>query len=421
MRQMLEKHVRLTAIYFVALAISLPIAILNISKLVALVTALMLLVSSRADKQALAVHRLWPMRLIGAAFVLFWISAFWSTGKTAEIFKSVAQHGNLLIIPIMYYLVRSRREATVALSIYFVGQLFLILSTCALYLHVPLPWKLTDEGQPYGVFTGYLDQPIMTAVFAAIAWHLRELLPQRGRNLYAGLIICLALGVIFFIFIGRTGHLVGLSLLTLAAFWEMPRRFRPAIVLVPLIIYVLALSFSPKVAERFLTAKSEMQVAIQRGNATSDLTTSTGIRLNFWANSIEAIKNSPWTGYGAGSWNSQYNAIQKRIAGDSFVEVSANSHQEYLFWGVELGLPGVALLLAIIFSFFRLSNTMQESSRRATQSVLVAIVIACLFNCALFDAYIGDYLCIALAFVICYGLKPTDKQTESSPDLALKI
>lgn len=416
----LEKHIRLPAIYAVAVAVSLPIALVNISKLLALLAAVMLLIATRPDKQVLAVNRLWPMRLIVIAFALFWISASWSTGTTAQIFKSVSQHGNLLIIPILYYLVRSREEAAVALRIFFAGQLLLALSTCALYLHVPLPWKLTDDGQPYAVFSSYLDQPIMTAIFAAMAWHLRELLPRKGQNFYAVSIICLALGVVFFIFIGRTGHLVALGLLTLAAFWEMPRRLRPAIVVFPLLMALMALSFSPKVSERFLTAKSEIQAAVARGNVTND-PTSIGLRLNFWANSIRAIEDSPWIGHGAGSWNSQYNAIQKQIAGDSFVEVSANSHQEYLFWGVELGLPGIALLLAILISFYRLANSLQESSRRATQSVTAAIAIACLFNCALFDAYIGDYLCIALALVLCYGLKPAKEPSERSYVVAQKI
>ena len=414
---MLEKNIRLAAVYFVALAVSLPIALTNISKLLALITALVLLVVSRPDKHALAVHRLWPMRLIGAAFLLFWISAIWSTGKTSEIFKSVSQHGNLLIIPILFYLVRSRKEAAIALSIYFAGQLFFALSTYALYLQIPLPWKLTDAGQPYAIFSSYLDQPIMTAIFAAVTWHLRELLPQRGRNLLAVSIVILGLGVVFFIFIGRTGHLVALSLLTLAAFWKIPRHFRPAIVLFPPIMFALAFSFSPKVAERFLTVKTDIQAAVDRGNVTID-NSSTGTRMNYWLNSIRAIEDSPWTGHGAGSWNSQYNAIQKRNAGDAFIETSANSHQEYLFWGVELGLPGIALLLAILFSFYRLSNSMQESSRRATQSVLAGIATACLFNCALFDAYIGDYLCVALALVICYGLKPADMPAEQSSELA---
>jgi hypothetical protein len=43
-----------------------------------------------------------------------------------------------------------------------------------------------------------------------------------------------------------------------------------------------------------------------------------------------------------------------------------------------------------------------------------------MFNCALFDAYLGDYLCVALALVICYGLKPTQLHAERPPELSLK-
>jgi len=417
MRLTLGKLLRLAAVYSVALAVSLPIALVSISKLLALITALLMLVTSRTDQHPLAVHRLWPMRLIGVAFLLFWVSASWSTGTTAEIVKSVSQHGNLLIIPILFYLVRSRNEAGIALSIYCAGQFFLVLSTCALYLKIPLPWKLSVSGETFAVFSSYLDQSIMTAVFAAIAWHLRELFPQRGRSLYAGFFSLLSLGVVFFIFMGRTGHLVAISILTLAAFWTIPRRFQPVIVLAPIILFVLAFSFSPIVKERFLAAKTEIQAAVERGNVTTDAT-STGLRVNFWANSIRAIKASPWSGHGAGSWNSQYNTMQKAMVGDTFIEVSGNPHQEYLFWGVELGLPGIALLLAILFSLYRLSKSMQAPGRRATQSVLAAIATACLFNCALHDAYIGDYLCVVLALVLCYGLKPASAHPDRPSEQA---
>lgn len=405
MRPTLHTHCRLASIYCIAAALSLPIALLNLSKLIALLSTIALMVVSPADKGSLAWHRLMPFRLIVAAFLLFWVSASWSAGTSNEIFKSVSQHGNLLVIPVLYYLIRTRREAAIALGIYLIGQFLLTMSTYALYFQIPVPWKMTDTGQPYAVFSSYLDQPIMTAVFAAITWHLRELLPEKRRDYSAIAIICMALGVIFFIFIGRTGHLVALSLITLVVFWEMPRRFRPAIVIVPVLVSLVALSFSSKVNERFKVAVIEIQAALERGDVSKDQT-STGLRMNYWLNSIRSIETSPWIGHGAGSWNSQYNAIQKRLTGNEFVETSANAHQEYLFWGVELGLLGIALLLAILVSFYLMSTTLPGPSRRATQSVLAAIATACLFNCALYDAYIGDYLCITLALVICYGMKP---------------
>lgn len=405
MRSMLENRIRLGVVYCLALAVSLPIALINLSKLACLATALLLLLVSPPDRRVLAFHRLGAMRLIGAAFLLFWLSAAWSTGTEAEIVKSVAQHGNLLAIPVLYFLVRSRDEAATALRVYFAGQLFLVLSSYALFLDIALPWMLAAPDGNHAVFSSYLDQSVMTGVFAAISWHLREILPQRGRLVSAVLIVGIALGAVFFLFIGRTGHLLALGMLTLAVLWAMPERLRPAVVLFPLLVSVLAFQFSPQFHDRFLSANSEIQAAIERGNVIND-PSSTGLRISYWVSSIQAIEAQPWIGHGAGSWNSQYNSIQRRISGDAFVETSANAHQEFLFWGVELGLPGIALLLAILFSFYRLSQRMDKPARQATQSVVAAIVIASLFNCALYDALIGDYLCVALALVLCYGLHP---------------
>ena len=67
---------------------------------------------------------------------------------------------------------------------------------------------------------------------------------------------------------------------------------------------------------------------------------------------------------------------------------------------------GIVLLVGILASIFQLSRRMQVQERRATQSALLATVIACLFNCALYDALIGDYLCVTLALCLAAGLKP---------------
>jgi hypothetical protein len=49
---------------------------------------------------------------------------------------------------------------------------------------------------------------------------------------------------------------------------------------------------------------------------------------------------------------------------------------------------------------------MEPQARRAVQSVLIAIAVAGLFNCALFDALIGDFLCVSLALALGFGLLP---------------
>ena len=72
---------------------------------------------------------------------------------------------------------------------------------------------------------------------------------------------------------------------------------------------------------------------------------------------------------------------------------------------IELGLPGIALFCAVLLALYRDSRQLETPARRAMQSVLAALALACLFNCTLYDALIGDFFCIALALVA--ALRPT--------------
>ena len=79
---------------------------------------------------------------------------------------------------------------------------------------------------------------------------------------------------------------------------------------------------------------------------------------------------------------------------------------------------GIVLLIGILASIFRLSLRMDFAERRATQSALLATIIACLFNCALYDALIGDYLCVTLALCLAAGLKPDARESAENEHIA---
>jgi hypothetical protein len=59
----------------------------------------------------------------------------------------------------------------------------------------------------------------------------------------------------------------------------------------------------------------------------------------------------------------------------------------------------VALLLAMALDARRFPTAIQ----RATQTAVAVTAIACLFNSSLYDALIGDYLCMALGLLISLG------------------
>jgi len=64
---------------------------------------------------------------------------------------------------------------------------------------------------------------------------------------------------------------------------------------------------------------------------------------------------------------------------------------------------GLALLGNVLLAAWRDSGRVIVQTARASQSVLAALVIACMFNSSLFDATIGDFFCVALALVLALG------------------
>jgi O-antigen ligase len=281
------------------------------------------------------------------------------------------------------------------------GQFFLLASTWMMYVGISLPWATSKEvGVSYAVFSSYLDQSIMTAVLAALCWHLKCYTSVRYRTPIALFFSGLALACVFFIFQGRTGHVVAIGLISLAIFWETPKKYRGLVLALPFVMALLLVSMSDKVRHGFM----EINTSIEYFNKSGDISTSSGTRLNLWHRSLQSIGENPWLGSGAGSWNREFNRQEALHAPKTYIEITGNPHQEYLLWGVELGTLGVLLFCAILLAIYRDSLQLKPPERRALQSILTALILSCLFNCSLYDALIGDFFCVALALILALNI-----------------
>lgn len=406
-------RMRLGVVCAMSFAVSLPIAVISLSKLALVCTFFWMLGTSKDMQRAVSARSLLVHRLIYLAMAAFVLSAFWSNASGQAITKSVTQHGNLLIIPLVFFFVRTRREAVIALKTFMLGQAILLLGSWALYLHLPLPWAQSDaasNSDQYAVFSSYLDQSIMTALFGALAWHLRDWLAPSFRPLAIVVVTLLSIFAVFGIFVGRTGYLTALAMVTLAVYWGLPEKWRLWAILAPVVLAGLVSVFVPQAIERTWLVRTEVSQQLHSEEPQS-ASTSTGIRLNFWKSALLAIEKNMWIGHGAGSWGQQFDALQPNSQIPGYVPTVGNPHQEYLLWGVELGIPGIVLLTALFASIWRLTTGFEQQAARASQSALVATMLACLFNCSLTDALIGDFLCVALALTLCLGLNPAPHGT----------
>lgn len=401
----------------VAVSVSLPMAWISIAKLLLFVFGLVYLIINQFEQQSdLPFGKMWTPRLVLALLIAFSLSLLWTEVDQEPALLAFNKHGKLLEILLLIRLIRTTQEARIALTAFVAGQTFLLLSSWLLAAGVPIAWvTATGRGSAHVVFSSYLDQSIIFATTAAVFWHLRS--DQLWPRWLGGLLAVAALINVFMLLIGRTGYVVATLMLSLAAMWAMPKSLRLSTLIATPIIVLLGLYLgSSQVHEKFSIMIHESQSYAIQGRDESPSgwdKNSSGWRLNAWYRSVQAISASPWFGHGVGSWPTAVKRLEGNTATITFAAIK-NPHQEYLLWGVELGLSGTLLLLSLLLGIARDAMQFNPSIARTTLSILAALTVTCMFNSALYDSLIGDYFCVAIGLLLALGLR-TQANTPGQP------
>lgn len=387
--------------FFLSIAISLPMAWISIAKLVLLITGLYILFKNWRQKLPVlgsATTKL--MLLVGLAVAWFGLSALWTSAPLSYAIHAWLKHAKLLIIPLLLLVLAHRETVQLAMQTFVGAQGIVIALSWLLFAGIPLPTLTLSEVLGPVVFaTSYIDQSAMFAVASALAWHLRheKLWPKWLSYLLPALGLC----NILFLLPGRTGYVMVVALVALAFWWMLPKRFRwYSVVAIPVTLLI---------AELITPSQSRIGIEkvadeVTRYAQKADTSTSAGWRLNAWYTSLQAIALRPVQGYGVGSFVPAVRPFQAANGDAVFGEsLSSNPHQEFLLWGVELGVGGTLLLLVLLVGISRSVKTQNVAIRHATVSVVVVVLVACLFNSALFDDLMGDFLCFSLGLCLAFG------------------
>ena len=395
-------NLRLAVVCIAAASVGLSMVAISIAKLLLFVCGLAVLLTMRRQPDAgsplkgMAAPLAILIALVGLA-----LSLIWTIAPSAEALGSLAKYGKLLMILLLLIVIRDRREARYALGAFALAQSFLLISSWMLFAQLPVPWATSKMAAgEYSVFSSYLDQGIISAVFAAVCWHLRALVPGRFGRQAAVVMTLAALANVLFVLSGRSGHVVAITLVSMAIMWELPRKYRVIALVIPFLIATGLYFSSGKVRDRLTQVRTEVA-------AYSNLiepATSSGIRLNLWRRALQIIAQHPVAGTGVGSWSTQFNRLQ-RAQNPAHVDINSNGnpHQEYLMWGVQLGVPGLLIFMALLLALYRDTLSMKQAEARAARSALAGLAVACLFNASLYDAQVGDFFCVLLGLLLALG------------------
>ncbi len=399
---------RTLLIIFISVSVSLPIAWVSLAKILLLTSGLFLLASNHfRSSRVVWFSNAWTPKIIWISLAVFGVSLFWTASISSIGVLALAKHSKLLEVLLLVLLIQSVEDAKVGITALITGQSFLLISSWLLWFGIPIPWTTDPQGKNV-VFSTYLDQSIMFASMAALAWHLRN--ERLWPNWLSVLLSAAALANVFFLLEGRTGHVVGVVVLSLIVMWSAPKRYRiisfiTTSLILSLVLYAYSLVFNTRLSG----AVTESQQYAQK----ADIQTSAGWRLNAWQRSLQAIAEKPLYGHGVGSWALTVKRIEGEKGASVFGEGNAsNPHQEYLLWGVELGVIGLLLFLLLLFSIAKDALQYSIPIQRAIFSVVAVLAVACLFNSTLYDDLIGDYFCITLGLLMAYGIQTRIEATK---------
>ena len=105
-----------------------------------------------------------------------------------------------------------------------------------------------------------------------------------------------------------------------------------------------------------------------------------------YANSIKMIASDPWFGTGTGSYYAAYKSKLPEIAKIT-TGTKWNPHNEYLSIGVQVGLLGIALLIYLFYSQFKMTRTIHSAEFRCISQGFVALmIIGCFANSMIMDS-----------------------------------
>lgn len=205
--------------------------------------------------------------------------------------------------------------------------------------------------------------------------------------------------VIFNLFVicdGRTGQIIFLALCGL--FFFQTTTLRTAIIASSLAIglLIIFLLYAPPSA-RYIEGIHESINFYQNHNDADD--SSMGLRLRFWSNTIDIIKQSILIGQGVGGLPVAFKSTFPHLP------VLFNPHNEYLLITAQLGIIGLIIFVVFLASLISTSKRLPTHQRHLLQGVTCSLIISCIFNSPILDHTEGHWFMTLIALYSAPQLK----------------
>jgi len=394
---------RLYSLCFLALSVSLGVALVSLAKLLLLIAVLLqglADIRQRHDPTHANANLPWPSSLWWGAAALLWmgLSMAWSSAPADAAWLSLSRHARWLVLPAAFYLLRAGTPAWPVLQCLVAGQLFVLLSSWLMVLGIPLPWAISVMSPDNAVvFSSTIEQPITSTLMMLVVWYFRDQWPVPYRRFAVWTVMALTSANVLLVVTGRTGQVALLLAWVFILVGVLPRRYRWSVLLLPVLVAVGVGLGSERMQQRWLKAQTDV-LALQQGPL--NVENSLGFRLDAWQKSVQAVADKPILGHGVGAWPQAY------VAHGGTIPKASDPHQQFLLWAVESGLVGAALFVGFLTLLWRNALNLPGAARWCLRSVVAIEVLTGLANSTLLGAGIGEFFLLLWAALLAYRSQP---------------
>lgn len=397
----------------VLLALTIPISVALDNLLLAIVLLAGLL-NARAVWQVATQHPV--ARVAWLLFGWLFIAMFYGATPLREAVSILGKYADLAFIPLFMLLLLHGGAQRPALRwaqyafLAAMGAILLLSYLMGLGFLPPLQWWMSSAASVANpaIFHSHITQNNMMAFAAFLALlNMRAAVSHRARLAW-GLFALLAAINVLFLVQGRTGYVVLSVLLAWFAWSTLHGYLRSrgkalgwkhglGVAFALAALAMASYHASPRLHERVNLVGAEYQA----WQSNHDRHTSTGVRLDFYYNTLQIVQQHPLFGVGTGGFPA---AFEQQVAG-SEVWLTKNPHNEYLMITVQTGVIGLALLLYLFYTQWRYAPLLPTPFEQdAGRGLVLAYMVNCLFNSALLDHADGLFFAFMTA-VLFAGLQ----------------
>jgi O-antigen ligase len=322
-------------------------------------------------------------------FLLLVVGLTYTSAEQGDALRVLGKYKKLLFFPIIISLALTEKWRKWAIAAFMISITVTLIVSYMRYFNILPQGKIGSE---YIAFKSRIAHGIFMACYFYLLIHA-AVIYKSYRWIFI-LLAIIACHNLLFMNTGRSGYVCFAALLFLLCFQFFKWRGFLIASLSLSILLITAYMGSDKFRDRINGSITEYNEHVP-GNY--EHVSGLRYRLEFYNITGEIMAELPFMGHGTGSLKEEY----RKLAEPRGMYVTDNPHNEFMMILVQIGLPGLAVLLTLLYLQWKASLRLSDYDKFIVQGVWITFASGSILNSLLLDGGEGRFYVFLTAIALC--------------------